>query len=49
MSNAEPTAAALTDDYATLQAIRNESRLHAERSSELPLPFTVTEGMSLLY
>ncbi len=49
MSNAETTAADRTDDDATLQAIRNEARLHAERSATFPLPFTVTEGMSLLY
>ncbi len=49
MSNAETTAADRTDDDASLQAIRNEARLHAERSASLPLPFTVTEGMSLLY
>lgn len=45
MSNAEPTAADRTDDDAPLQAIRNGARLHAERASEFPLPFTVTEGM----
>ncbi len=49
MNKAEPTSAVLTDDDASLQAIRNEARLHAERSGSLPLPFTVTEGISVLY